>query len=294
MDAPRYESTRRLRRAVAGSLAPYRGAYTVLEGLAVLGFHSGVFALVAGGAWTLARFSPAAGLFTYPFVLFLLGSRMRAFGNILHETAHRSFFRSARANRLLGCLLALLDLQDFDAYVRDHRSHHSHLGVAGRDRDFAVRARFGFDVRGPSPFAQHILRPLTLFHLSAYLDPRVWVRGESGPWRTLRLAWAVGLACTLALFPAPTVLLVLFPYITSYQVLRYWSDALDHAGALGDPDAFLRTRNHAFRSRLANLVVFPRNDAWHLVHHLFPSLPARAFPALHSEVLMRQEIYARR
>jgi fatty acid desaturase len=86
----------------------------------------------------------------------------------------------------------------------------------------------------------------------------------------------------------------IIPYVTVYQIFRYWSDAFDHAGITDSQQDFHRTRNHLFGWQWLNLLVFPRNDQYHLVHHLFPGLPTKAFPQAHLKLMEAEPEYAKR
>ena len=110
--------------------------------------------------------------------------------------------------------------------------------------------------------------------------------------RLLLLSLLAILACVV-IGPLPFVLFYLVPYCTTYQILRYWSDAADHAGIIQDNGEFLRTRNHLLSHPLLGLLFFPRNDEYHLVHHLFPALPIRYYPVMHRH-LLKCSLYAER
>jgi fatty acid desaturase len=253
------------------------------------------------GAWGWSLFF----FVCYVFMVFVLGSRMRALGNMLHEASHRTLSSSVRLNDALGYLLAALDLQAFQRYRREHLSHHLYLGSVERDLDFQRTRDFGFAKRMASPWRVHMLGALGLKHLSAFLRPVLWSREDPPVVTALRFVayGSIGVALHVAGAWQEFLLVFLVPYATTYQMFRYWSDAFDHGSLLGEEDEFLRTRNHCFdfgkgprkwlQSRVFEALVFPRNDVFHLTHHLFPSVSTRHLREVH-EFLMKDACYAAR
>lgn len=263
--------------------------------LADLGTHA---ALAVGAAWACAWLQaalPVAGWLLYPLVAFFIATRFRAVGNMLHEASHGILVRGKRRNRYLGHLLAVLDFTALEPYTREHFTHHLHLGDPVRDLDFAPRRRFGF-ADPTRPFARdHLLRPLLLIQLPTFARPVLFHRTD--PWLVTlgRLAYVAGLLA-LAQWGVGWRAFGLFyflPWLVTYQVVRYWSDAMDHAGIIGAEDEFHRSRNHAFAWGLLNRVLFPRNDQYHLTHHLFPAVPTAHQGRVHARLLADPEYAAR-
>ena len=239
----------------------------------------------------LAR-SVAAGVALYPVAALLIATRMRALGNMVHESVHGTLTRDPGWNHALGQVLAWFDGTSLPRYAREHFSHHRHLGDPVRDLDFVGRARFGFGDACARPGLHHGLRGLTLAHLPWFLRPTPW--GAEDPLR-VRFARGVGYAALAALawrIGARDVLLYhLVPYATLYQVVRYWSDAADHAGVLGAAEALHRARNHILPRPALDALLQPRQDQFHLVHHLFPAVPVRDLGRVHA-LLLRDPAYA--
>lgn len=236
----------------------------------------------------------ATGVLLYPLAAYLIATRMRALGNMVHESVHGTLTRDARWNRALGEVLAWLDGVSWPRYAREHFSHHRHLGDPARDLDFAGRARFGFGEARPRAWLYHGLRPLALLHVPWFLRPVLWDDADARGVRAARvlgyallaaLAWRVGLRAW--------GLYHLVPYVTAYQVVRYWSDAADHAGALGAAEELHRSRNHILPVAALNWIAQPRQDHFHLVHHLFPAVPVRDLARVHA-LLLGDPAYAAR
>ncbi len=269
--APRDEMMRLRRCYGATARELQRSSRGLAAGVAAIGAH-----VLAGLAAALAvvwlwRRSWIAGALVYPLTLAWIGSRMRALGNMIHECSHRTLVRGARANRVIGHALCFVLLDDLVAYAAEHRSHHLYLGDPVRDRDLSSR-RALFERLGAFGTG-YVRAALALRHLRDYLRP-VWTPARVAT--IACVAWSTGWGFA-ALF--------VVPYATTYQMLRFFSDAADHAGLLDAADELDRSRNHAHRHRLVNWLLFPRNDQYHLVHHLFPAVATQHLPRLHAALL---------
>ncbi|MFY2562772.1 fatty acid desaturase [Corallococcus terminator] len=270
-------------------------SHSLPAGVGHLLLHVGLAVAAALGTARLMADHPVAGWVVYPLVAFFIGTRFRALGNMLHEACHGMFVRGKRRNRVFGHLLAVIDLTALEPYTREHFTHHLHLGDAQKDLDFAPRRRFGF-AEADRPFVKdHLLRPLSLMHLPAFLRPVLFHRTD--PWAVTLTRWAF-LAGLVALAQwgigwKAFALFYALPYMVPYQVIRYWSDAVDHAGVIGSPDEFHRSRNHIFAWGWLNRVLFPRHDQYHLTHHLFPAVPT-AFQGRVHQMLLEDADYSAR
>lgn len=288
---PERRAPKRVRDRNLAQVRPYMRAPRASRFVGSLALDLGLW---IGIAWcsslVLAR-EPAAGAAVYPIALFVIGSRFRAIGNMVHETCHRTLVRGARANIVIGHLLSFVDFTDYETYCSEHRSHHRYLGDPERDRDYRPRKRL-FDAPGPTLW-KHVVRPLLLLHVPSYVDPVIYRAADPRWVRGARVAYLAGLFALGAFVIGWNQLLLyyLLPYLTSYQMFRYWSDAADHAGLMEQQDYFDRTRNHSLP--LFDWLVFPHSDQYHLVHHLYPAVPTTNLAAVH-RVLLADPEYAQR
>ncbi|HEX5744900.1 MAG TPA: fatty acid desaturase [Archangium sp.] len=266
-------------------------AHSKAAGLGHLAFHIGLGVGAAVAAHALLNANPVVGGCLYPLVAFFIATRFRALGNMLHEACHGMFVRGKRANRVFGHVLAIIDLTALEPYTREHFTHHQHLGDPVKDLDFVPRRKFGFAEPTEHFARRHLLKPLLLGHLPSFVRPVLWSRTDPWPVTLGRWAFLAGLLA-LAQWGIGWKNFLLFyglPYFVAYQVIRYWSDAVDHAGIIGEADEFHRSRNHIFRWGLLNRVLFPRNDQYHLTHHLFPAVPTTAQGRVHALLLSDPE-----
>jgi fatty acid desaturase len=213
----------------------------------------------------------------------LAGTRLRAFGNILHETVHLSYFKKKKHNLILGYFISVILLEDFDKYRSDHASHHRFLGVVNKDRD--LKPRMGLGLHPDFPTQK------TLFFksfLKVYGKATLWAKREPTFFRFFRILYVLALVLILVLFPWETLICMGFSWFGVTNALRFWSDWWDHAGLANEKEELFRSRNHFLKWRWLENLLFPRNDVYHRLHHLFPSLPTRHFPLVH-RVLTKEE-----
>jgi len=85
---------------------------------------------------------------------------------------------------------------------------------------------------------------------------------------------------------------VFTPLFLVFPTLNYWADCLDHAGLTDNEDDLDASRN-MLAPKMLRVLFFPRNDCFHLVHHLFPQVPARHLDKGH-DLLAKDEVYSSR
>jgi fatty acid desaturase len=265
----------------------------IRHAIGAIALHIGSAIAVALAVDQLRGWSPGWGIAALPLAWFFIGSRFRALGNMMHECSHRMLTRRAALDDRLGHFLSFFDFTDFHAYRLEHRSHHRHLGHPTLDLDYVPRRRL-FERMGPFG-ARHILLPLSLFHLPLYVRPVLWSRRDTRRMAAARCAFNLGLlaAGQFAIGWEALLLYYVTPYLGTYQIMRFWSDAADHAGLMTEPTEFDRARNHCLRFAALNWLLLPRNDQYHLVHHLFPTVPISGLPALHALLMQADEYRAR-
>ena len=124
------------------------------------------------------------------------------------------------------------------------------------------------------------MTPLTLRHLKTYLNWDLG-RGDGLGFQLMKMGLLLLAVVFASIAPLTTVLFVLIPFALIYSALNYWADCLDHAGLVANEDEIDASRN-VLAPPLVKLLFFPRNDCFHLVHHLFPHVPARHLENAHA------------
>ncbi len=223
-------------------------------------------------------------------LMVLIATRFRGLNNIVHECSHSTFCDNRNQNVVIGKFCASLTLSSFMKYKRDHLTHHAHLGDHDLDRDFQNIASFRLDEKlNRTVVMRHFITPLIGRHLNHYTS--IDLTDDDGMFFKWFRVSLVFLSVSLtAAEPAFGGLMILIPFLFIYSSLNYWADCIDHAGLICSDDEIRASRN-VFLPRVIRWIFFPRNDSYHLVHHLFPSIPARHLPNAH-EILLTDEVYA--
>ena len=225
-------------------------------------------------------------------VVVFLGTRLRGINNIVHECSHSTFCADRASNVTIGRVCASLLLGCFEEYKRDHLSHHAHLGDYDQDREMGPIELFGLhDPVSARTILRYLSIPLMGRHLRMYSG--INLSGSDGrPYLALKLLLLGAMGVFVAIQPMTALLFVLLPVFFVLPTINFWTDCLDHAGIVAEDDELKATRN-VLAPTLLKLLFFPRNDCYHLVHHLFPQVPARhlhvAHEALSEETAYRDE-----
>jgi fatty acid desaturase len=212
-----------------------------------------------------------------------IGTRLRGINNIVHECCHATFSSRLEDNVLIGRLSASLLMKTFRKYREDHLSHHANNGDYESDAEFAVIQKFGLhDPLTPRTVLRHIVTPLLGRHLPVYTGINFSAEdGRAFVWMKLALLAATGGLALVA--PWTALIFVIVPLFYIYPTLNYWTDCLDHAGLVGAGDELEASRN-VLAPAPVRWLFFPRNDCYHLVHHLFPQIPAQHLGEAHLEL----------
>ena len=248
--------------------------------LIVLGYLAQILAAVGIGAYLLTLpYAWHIPIISFVLMLFI-GTRMRGLNNIIHECSHATFTNDRSQNTLIGKFCAVLLFNSFCDYRDEHLTHHAHLGDYDHDRD--LQGIQGLKLHEPLSarvVLRHIVTPLIGRHLPYYLNLNLSARDGM-----LSMFFKGFILVTVAvcawLFPMTTLLFVVVPFTLFYSALNYWADCLDHAGIVSSGDDLDASRN-ILAPRLIRRLFFPRNDCFHLVHHLFPHVPARHLETSH-------------
>lgn len=214
-----------------------------------------------------------------PIALLLLGNRQRALGNILHDAAHRNLTRNRLLNDLVTrALIAPLLFLSLSHYRELHFRHHLDLGAQDADPDLipmpAEKARSWVAAVAANTLSLRAVLGSTFGHL---VDPAVPLGG-----RLYILVWWTVLVAVLGVAagvgPAATMLaLWLAARATAFHVITTFREMCDHHG-LSPGGVFSFTRDIR-AAGLWSVLFHPRNNAYHLTHHLLPAIPYYRLPA---------------
>jgi len=248
-----------------------------------------------------------------PLSLLAAGFLVRIF-IIQHDCGHGSFFRSRRANDLLGSLCSLLTLTPYTFWRRQHARHHGSWNNLNR------RAASGLDIYsscltvaefmrlgrwrrrlyrlGQNPVVSHLVLPPLVF-LLLYRVPfdtaKGWRRERRAVFETniVLAGVVVGLGLAIGFGRVAEVQL---PIMVVAAIIGVWLFSIQHRfeNTLWVPEAewsFAAAALHGSSYlRLPKVLQwFTGNIGFHHVHHLNPRIPNYRLEECHNAV---QEMHA--
>ena len=190
-------------------------------------------------------------------------------GTVIHDASHNVAHRDRIMNAMLGHGSALMLGFAFPVFTRVHMQHHANVNDPKNDPDHFV-STFG---------PLWLIAPRFFYHEFYFFQRRLWRKYELLEWFLSRLTVAVVVA--LAAF-----------YGHIEFVMHYWfCPALVVGIALGLFFDYLPHRPFSERNRWKNARVYPGKilnvlilgQNYHLIHHLWPSIPwYKVQPAYHA------------
>ncbi len=292
------------RQAVLVSLAQFQGpelrrsivqlASTLLAyALTVTGMY---IVLQTSVLLTLALSIPAAGLVVRLFI-------------IQHDCGHGSYFRSPRANGIVGLLCSIVTLTPYANWRRQHAGHHAvwnnldqrHGGADIYSACLTLQEYLALSpgwrqcyriTRHPA-VAQLILPPLVFLLLFRFPwdAPRTWRKERRGVLFT-NLALAAMFLGLAVLLGWKQVLLVQLPVMVLASIAGVWLFSVQHRF---EDSEWLRQEqwtplraalNGSSYLRLPRILQwFTGNIGFHHVHHLMPRVPNYRLQACHEALL---------
>ncbi|WP_194837046.1 fatty acid desaturase family protein [Nocardia sp. XZ_19_369] len=214
----------------------------------------------------------------------IIAGRQRALRSLMHEASHLKLTRHGPANKWLGrVFIAWPIFSGLSAYTCAHCEHHRHLWDDRRDPKLLGYMRLGLvNPRDMKQFVRrHLLKPLLMTHVPYQVTADLIGRDEDRKETRLRFLFlgVVSAAFLVAGAGLEFLLLWVVPYVTFYQILRYWSDIADHAGLRSD-NPWQATRSWD-APWLVRQFLAPHNSNWHLAHHLYQAVPHYRIRQLH-------------
>ena len=241
----------------------------------------GFLALVFNWGFIIAIFVLMAiwpNPFTIILGLVLFGGRHLGLAVLMHDSVHRTLFKSTAPNDFVARWLSGAPVWiDPKEYWLNHSKHHNDAGSPDdpdlyKYQDYAIPKK---------RLARKIARDLT--GVTAYRTFRGNIARNG--WRVLVRPAIVNFLIWLALFAFGEgwLFLVWFgAYCTTYMVIARMRNAAEHAVVpdLNDPDPRKHTRTTE-ASWWERLTFAPNQVNFHLEHHLLPGIPAHRLRELH-------------
>ncbi len=255
------------------------------QAIVIVAFYiAQVLACVALGTWLLQGPITWGTGIAVGVLVFLIATRLRGFNNIIHECSHYTFSNTRDDNRVLGSVCAALILGSFRDYRDEHLTHHAHLGDYDKDMDLhGIQALHLEAPLTPKTVLRHIATPFLGLHFPYYLNPNFSSKDGLVYW-ILKMSLVGAAMVFLLVDPLAALIMVWLPHLWVFTALNYWTDCIDHGGLVEAGEELESSRNFIVPQPI-RAILFPRNDCFHLVHHLFPQIPARHLESCHHKLL---------
>jgi len=238
---------------------------------------------------TLALAVPAAGFLVRMFIIF-------------HDCGHGSFFRSERANRIVGTILGSLAFTPYDRWHNDHAVHHSTVGnldKRGKGDVWTLTTEEYLGLSKGKKFIYRIYRnPVILFLIGPFFLFVIWsrfTRKKLSPiekrsvyiTNVFLLVYITGM---ILLIGWKAFVLIQLPVTYLSTSAGVWLFYLQHQF-----DEVIWTRKHEWDyERMAlegsSYLKFPAilhwfsgNIGYHHIHHLSPMIPNYNLKKCHRE-----------
>jgi omega-6 fatty acid desaturase (delta-12 desaturase) len=288
-----------LRRSLAGFQTPvlFSSLSQILTSIGgYLGVCAAMYATAGISFWFVLALVPfAAGFLVRTFI-------------IQHDCGHGAFFRSRRANNILGVVCSLLTLAPYASWRSQHAGHHGVWNNLDR-RDTGVdiystcltvdeyralgpRQRRWFRISRSPAFANLVLPPLVFLVLYRlpFDMPTGWRRERIGVYLT-NLALVIVYGGVSLVLGFKLLAIVQLPTMVLASIIGVWLFTVQHRSENtlwareSEWDALkasLEATNYLRMPRL--LQWFTGNIGLHHIHHLNPRIPNYRLQACHNSV----------
>jgi fatty acid desaturase len=251
------------------------------RGLARLAGHG---AALAGSGWLVL--ATADGPILIPAMVFFGAFLVFLFAP-LHETVHRTAFRSRFLNDAVAWVAGAILVLPPEYFRRFHFAHHRYTQDPARDPELATPkpaslAAWAWHVSG-LPYWIAEIRLISRHAAGRVTEPFVPAHARARVIREARILYTVYSAVALAAVSAGSALPLLLwigPALLGQPLLRLYLLA-EHTGCAETPDMLENSRTTQTNALLR---YFAWNMPYHAEHHAYPSVPFHALPALHAKL----------
>ncbi len=189
-------------------------------------------------------------------------------GTVIHDACHNSAHKNRIINAILGHGSALMLGFVFPVFTRVHLQHHAHVNDPKNDPDYYVSQG------GPLL----LIAPRFFYHEVFFFRRRLWKKHELWEWAISR-----GIVFSLVWL---SFQYNFFPFLVNY----WFSPALVVGITLGLFFDYFPHRPHQDQGRWHNARVYPNRllnvlimgQNYHLIHHLWPSIPWYRYQATYN------------
>jgi len=235
------------------------------------------------------------GTYTNPLTIvlgiFVLGARQLGFGVVVHETGHRTLFKSPAWNDFVGNWLAgYWVFSNTTVYMKGHIKHHQKAGTE-EDPDLknyqsypvdraSLKRKFIRDLTGQVGYRRirSIVRAFSRLNQLDDVTRQYLIRS---------LAVNLAMLVILTLFGAPWLYLIwIAAFVTSHMLVVRIRQIGEHAAVpdLFDLDPRMNTRT-VYVGWLQRFFIAPHQINYHLEHHILASVPIYRLEKMHKLLL---------
>jgi omega-6 fatty acid desaturase (delta-12 desaturase) len=240
-------------------------------------------------------------LLTLGLSLIAAGFLVRMF-IIFHDCGHGSFFRSERANRIVGTILGSLAFTPYQRWHRDHAIHHSTVGNLDKRGigDVWTLTVEEYEKLSPAgrreyrlyrhPLFLIVVAPFLLFVIGLRFTRRRMAKAEKRSVYLTNLILALLAALLILLIGWKAFLLIQLPVIYFASVAGVWLFYVQHQF---EEVVWSRQREWDYKTMAlegSSYLKLPRvlqwfsgNIGYHHIHHLSPRIPNYFLEKCHRE-----------
>lgn len=235
-------------------------------------------------------------IWMYLLAVIVIGSRLHAFGILMHDAAHYRAFENRKYNDVIGELCAWTVTMTLQGYRNSHHWHHRELNT---DKDLEwVRKQGQSEFEFPKTHKQMLVMMLRfLTGINAYREVMdiQKVEGEVYVSPTLKKIRTAGYLTVLVAsvvfgFWQGLILYWVVPLLTSLMFFAHVRAVADHFCI--EYQHMLNHTRTVTGSRLEMHLFAPHGINYHIEHHLYPGVPFHRLGELH-RYLMTKEFYAK-
>jgi omega-6 fatty acid desaturase (delta-12 desaturase) len=245
---------------------------------------------------TLVLAIPTAGLLVRIFIIF-------------HDCGHGSFFKSHKANTIVGYFTGIINFAPYHDWRYNHAQHHATCSDLDRRGigdvwtltkqeylDLSIGKKLGYRFYR-NPFVLFVLGPIWLFLINHRFSPRdakkrerqsVWLTNLGVIIMVAVLSFLIGIKAYL-LIQLPVLLIGGMSGIWLFYVQHQYEDVYwNHHDAWDFQDAAIE--GSSFYKLPAILQWFTGNIGFHHVHHLNARIPNYNLQRCHEQIALLKEV----
>jgi fatty acid desaturase len=231
-------------------------------------------------------------LFVYLLAVVVIGSRINAFGGLMHDATHYRAYKTRWLNEIVGELLALPTTTSMAGYRNNHFAHHRALNGAN-DPDWnrnADREEYTFPITraGLTRRVAEYLFGLNLVPAVTGYHSNKETRDVPGLVSGLRVFFFVTLFALSFVFGYWKWLLLYWavPLLTVFLAIRYFRNVAEHYAV--EHENVLNESRTVIAPFWERWLIAPWGLNYHLEHHLYPSVPCFRLHELHNLLMTRE------